>query len=82
MTLMVRVEGDGWGQGCGGFSLGGGDAMLRAVSGLLAVCGKDNLMKCVGVIVRHKGEAARCSIGHVTKDIWWDGLDATGKADR
>lgn len=74
-TVMIYLEGDGWGQGFGGYGLGPDAINLNQwVYGLLDVFQADSFDKIVGLPCRFERDenGTITRIGDFMKDRWFD----------
>lgn len=72
MTFWLHLEGDGWGQGYGGYGLGG-DFMRKAIEGVLKTVGVREWEQLTGKYVRVEKEDSWGPIlrlGHVVEEKW------------
>ena len=74
LTAMLTLEGDGWGQGFGGWTLRpqDGNAMAEWVAQTLKVVGVDRWEKLTGQHIRVERERGLIiGIGHIMDNKWF-----------
>ena len=82
MTCMLHVEGDGWGQGFGGYSFDSWDEKLKKrvgssygiefIKNILETLEVGKWEQLPGTYVRIENDFGKIyAIGHITKDKWF-----------
>lgn len=71
-TFYINVGGERWGQGIGGFSLGG-EYTDYVLKGIIKAVGVDNWEDLVGKNVRiKKQDGMIIEIGHILEEKWFN----------